>query len=57
MAKFEQELPTDILKDFDFLQNNAINIFGKMTRAGAEVAKDKLLITLNEHLIARRRQS
>lgn len=42
MAKFEQELPTDILKDFDFLQNNAINIFGKMTRAGAEVAKRQI---------------
>lgn len=44
MAKFEQELPTDILKDFDFLQNNAGEIFGKMTRAGAEVVKKQIAI-------------
>lgn len=44
MAKFVQELPTDILKDFDFLQRNAGEIFGGMTRAGAEVVKNQIAI-------------
>lgn len=42
MAKFEAELPTEILADFDFVRNNAANIFGKMTRAGAEVVKRQI---------------
>lgn len=42
MAKFTAELPTDILKDFDFLQKNAVKIFGEMTRAGAEVVKSQI---------------
>lgn len=42
MAHFTQELPTDILKDFDFLQKNAIEIFGGMTRAGANVVKRQI---------------
>lgn len=39
MAKYQMELPTDILRDVEFLQKNAVDIFGGMTRAGAEVAK------------------
>lgn len=42
MAKFEAELPSDILRDFDFLQNNAIEIFGGMTKAGAQVVKRQI---------------
>lgn len=44
MAHFQTELPTDILKDFDFLQNNAAKIFGEMTRSGAEVVKKQIAI-------------
>ena len=39
MAKFTMGLPTDILLNVDYLQNNAIEIFGGMTRAGAKVVK------------------
>lgn len=39
MARFEAELPTDILNDVDFIANNALKIFGGMTKAGAEVVK------------------
>ena len=39
MARFEAELPTDILKDVEFVANNALKIFGGMTKAGAEVVK------------------
>jgi hypothetical protein len=38
MAKFEMELPTDILDDFKKIYDNADEIFGGMTKAGAEVA-------------------
>lgn len=37
MAKFNMELPTEIMKDFDKVYKNSEEIFGGMTRAGAEV--------------------
>jgi len=37
MAKFEMVLPDDILKDFMKIYNNTDEIFGEMTKAGAEV--------------------
>jgi len=42
MARFEAQLPADILKDVDFLANNAMKIFGGMTKAGAEVAAENM---------------
>lgn len=36
MAKFELELPNDILKDFEKIYGNTDKIFGAMTKAGAE---------------------
>lgn len=36
MAKFDMQLPKDIIKDIEFLNNNSDNIFGQMTKAGAE---------------------
>ena len=37
MAKFQLELPTDIMKDIQKINSNAEKIFGEMTKAGAEV--------------------
>lgn len=37
MAKFDMQLPTDIIKDIEYINNNSNNIFGQMTKAGAEV--------------------
>lgn len=37
MARFQMELPTDIMKDMQKIYNNADDIFGGMTKAGAEV--------------------
>ena len=37
MAKFELELPDSIIDDLDHIYLNCDLIFGKMTRAGAEV--------------------
>lgn len=37
MAKFQLELPTDIMRDIQKINSNAEKIFGEMTKAGAEV--------------------
>ena len=40
------ELPTDIMKDFKKIHDNADEIFGAMTRAGAEVAMSNIKATV-----------
>ena len=42
MAKFNLELPTELIKDIEKLNNNAEDIFGEMTRAGAAVVVKNL---------------
>ena len=42
MAKFELELPNEILKDFEKIYGNTDKIFGEMTKAGAEVVYDNI---------------
>ena len=42
MAKFRLELPTEIMKDFQKIYNDADNIFGEMTKAGAEVVESNI---------------
>ena len=42
MAKFSLELPTEIMKDFQKIYNDADNIFGEMTKAGAEVVESNI---------------
>lgn len=37
MARFDSELPTELLKVFDELETNCEEIFGNMSKAGAEV--------------------
>lgn len=37
MARFDSELPTELLKVYDELETNCEEIFGNMTKAGAEV--------------------
>ena len=37
MAKFEMELPEELMKDLTTINDNADKIFGEMTKAGAEV--------------------
>ena len=37
MAKFKMELPTEILKDIEYINGNSNKIFGEMTQAGAKV--------------------
>ena len=37
MARFVMELPTEILKDIEYINDNSDKIFGEMTQAGADV--------------------
>ena len=43
MAKFEMQLPDDIIKDFQNIYNNSDEIFGKMVQAGAEVVYNNII--------------
>lgn len=42
MAKFRMQLPEEIIKDCEYVLNNTKNIFGGMTRAGAEVVEKNI---------------
>ena len=37
MAKFVMQLPTEIIKDIEYINGNSDKIFGEMTQAGAKV--------------------
>ena len=37
MAKFQSELPNDLMKQLEDLTNKCEDVFGEMTKAGAEV--------------------
>ena len=42
MAKFEMELPAEIIRQMKTLNDNCEEIFGEMTRAGAEVVNNNI---------------
>lgn len=42
MAKFVMQLPTEILKDIEYINSNSDKIFGEMTQAGANVTIDNV---------------
>ena len=42
MARFDFELPTEIMKDFQKVYKDADKIFGEMTKAGAEVVESNI---------------
>lgn len=42
MARFNMELPADVMKDFQFINDNAEEIFGEMVKAGAGVAESNI---------------
>ena len=43
MAKFELQLPTEIMKDFQKIYKESEKIFGEMTKAGAEVVEKNII--------------
>jgi hypothetical protein len=46
MAKFKAELPNDLLKELQKLEQNTEKMMGEMTRAGAEVAMSNVKATV-----------
>ena len=46
MAKFEMELPTELIKDLEKVSGNVEKIMGEMTQAGAEVAYKNILANM-----------
>ena len=42
MAKFNLELPTDLLKEIEKIEKDSGKIFGEMTKAGAEVVEKNI---------------
>ena len=50
MAKFEMELPTEIMKDFEKIYKDSEKIFGEMTRAGAEVVNKNIQANVSQSI-------
>ena len=48
MAKFNAELPNDLIKVFDELETNAPEMMGEMCKAGATVVYNKVVNNLKE---------
>ena len=46
MAKFEAELPNDLMKEFEDLETNAEIMMGEMCQSGAEVVHSKVVANL-----------
>lgn len=47
MAKFNAELPHDLIKEFEDLETNAEMMMGEMCKAGAEVVHSKVVSNLS----------
>jgi len=43
MARFNMELPTEVIKEFEKLTKDSDKIFGEMTQAGAEVVEKNII--------------
>ena len=43
MARFEMEIPDDVLRDVTFVEEKAVTIFGGMTKAGAEYVRKNVV--------------
>ena len=50
MARFEMQLPTEIMKDFQKINDNADEIFGEMTKAGADVVNKNIIANVPESI-------
>lgn len=50
MAKFELQLPDEIMRDFQRIHDNSEEIFGAMTKAGAEVVESNIKANLPQSI-------
>lgn len=50
MARFQMELPTDIIKDFERISKDSEKILGDMTKAGAEVVEKNIIANVPQSI-------
>ena len=50
MARFEMQLPTEIMKDIQKIYDNSDEIFGEMTKAGAEVVNKNIIANVPQSI-------
>ena len=50
MARFKMELPSDVLKDIKKISDNTEEIFGGMTKAGAEVVEKNIIANVPDSI-------
>lgn len=50
MARFEMQLPTEIMKDIQRIYDNSDEIFGEMTKAGAEVVNKNIIANVPQSI-------
>jgi hypothetical protein len=50
MARFEMQLPTEIMKDIQKIHDNADEIFGEMTKAGADVVNKNIIANVPQSI-------
>ena len=48
MAKFNKELPNDLIKVFEELETDCFDIFGEMCKAGAQVVYDNVTANIGK---------
>lgn len=48
MAKFNAEVPSDLIKQFEDLEDNIEDIFGEMTQAGAKVVHKNIISNMKK---------
>ena len=48
MARFKSELPLELIKEFENLNKNTEKMLGEMTKAGAEVAYDNVVLNMKK---------
>lgn len=52
MAKFNQELPNDLIKVFEDLETNCEDIFGEMCKVGAETVYNKVVSNMGKSFVS-----
>ena len=52
MAKFNMELPNDLIKVFENLETDCEDIFGEMCKAGAEVVYNNVLANMKKVFVS-----
>lgn len=50
MARFTEQLPTELIKQFETLELNTENMLGEMVKAGAEVVRENIEAKMPDNL-------